>query len=59
MVMRRRGGHAEGWSCLLIAWEVVERMSGRMGLLERGSGGGLCCRRRAGGSAVGRLAPSS
>ena len=57
LVVRRRGGAAEG-SCPSIALEV-ERMIGRMYLLERVRGGGLCCRKRAGGSGVDRLAPSS
>lgn len=56
-MVRRRGGAAEG-SCPSIALEV-ERMIGRMYLLERVRGGGLCCRKRAGGSGVDRLAPSS
>lgn len=56
-MVRRREGAVEG-SCLSIAREVG-RMIGRMGSLERGSGGGPCCRKRAGGSGADRLAPSS
>lgn len=56
-MVRRRGGAAEG-SCRAIA-QQVERMIGRMCLLERGRGGGPCCRKTAGGSGVDRLAPSS